>query len=120
MHSSYPTDINPGQKGENQSSISSTISIEKVRSTQRTCQRIQLQIPAQYRQEPIISTLVRRYDVEVNIQSALLASNAQESGWFDLELCGMPARIQQGLDYLAQLQVEIWNGHHNFAKDRPY
>ena len=100
--------------------IQAAISVDVARSAQRTCQRIQLQIPAQYRQEPIISTLIKRYEVEVNIQSALLASNAQESGWFDLELCGLPARIQQGLDYLAQLQVEIWNGSQNSEQDWLY
>lgn len=79
-------------------------------SIHRIRQRIQLQIPPKYTKEPIISNLANRYEVEVNIESALLASNSQESGWFDLELYGTPARIQQGLDYLTQLQIEIWGG----------
>lgn len=77
--------------------------------THRISQRIQLQIPPQYTQDPIISTLTR-YEVEVNIYSALLAKNSPESGWFDLELRGTPERIQQALDYLSALHVEIWSG----------
>jgi ABC-type methionine transport system ATPase subunit len=74
----------------------------------RIRQRIQLQIPPQYSQEPVISALVNRYEVEVNILSALLATNSKESGWFDLELYATPARIQEALAYLSGLQVEIW------------
>jgi ABC-type methionine transport system ATPase subunit len=80
----------------------------QLHSIHRIRQRIQLQIPPKYTKEPIISNLANRYEVEVNIESALLASNSQESGWFDLELYGTPDRIQQGLDYLTQLQIEIW------------
>jgi ABC-type methionine transport system ATPase subunit len=70
-------------------------------------QRIQVQIPPQYAREPVISTLIARYEVEVNILSALLATNSRESGWFDLELRGIPARIQDALTYLSGLQIEI-------------
>jgi ABC-type methionine transport system ATPase subunit len=86
-------------------------------AAQRIRQRIQLQIPQKYAQEPVISNLIRHYEIEVNIHSALLATNAQESGWFDLELYGIPERIQQSLDYLAQLHVEIWDGDRNAKTD---
>ncbi|HEY9827953.1 MAG TPA: NIL domain-containing protein [Stenomitos sp.] len=75
----------------------------------RIRERIQIQIPSKYAQEPIISTLALRYDLEVNILSALLATNAQESGWFDLELYGLPDRIQSAVSYLSQLHIEILN-----------
>jgi hypothetical protein len=77
-------------------------------STHRIRKHIQLQIPPQYSQDPIISTLAR-YEVEVNIYSALLAKNSSESGWFDLELRGTAERIQQAIDYLSSLHVEIWS-----------
>jgi NIL domain len=77
--------------------------------THRIRKHIQLQIPPQYNQDPIISTLAR-YEVEVNIHSALLAKNSSESGWFDLELHGTSERIQQALDYLSSLHIEIWSG----------
>jgi ABC-type methionine transport system ATPase subunit len=75
--------------------------------THRIRQRIQIQISPRYAREPVISTLIARYEVEVNILSALLANNSRESGWFDLELCGIPARIQDALTYLSGLQIEI-------------
>jgi ABC-type methionine transport system ATPase subunit len=87
------------------------------RLVHRVRQRIQVQIPPKYSQEPIISTLANRYEIEVNIKSALLASNAQESGWFDLELYGTSVRLQQSLDYLAQLQIEIWGDDCTSQKD---
>jgi ABC-type methionine transport system ATPase subunit len=83
----------------------------------RVRQRIQVQIPPKYTQEPIISNLANRHEIEVNIKSALLASNTQESGWFDLELYGTPVRLQQSLDYLAQLQIEIWGDDCASQKD---
>jgi ABC-type methionine transport system ATPase subunit len=86
-------------------------------TTHRIRQHIQLQIPPKYTQEPIISNLAKRYEIEVNIQSALLSTNAQESGWFDLELYGTPARIEQGLDYLTQLHIEIWGGDRFLGND---
>ncbi len=79
------------------------------KAVHRIRQRIQLQIPQKYAQEPLISRLIQRYEIEVNILSALLATNAQESGWFDLALYGTPARIQEALDYLTQLHIEIWD-----------
>ncbi|MCG9893743.1 MAG: NIL domain-containing protein [Thermosynechococcaceae cyanobacterium MS004] len=75
--------------------------------SQRTRQHIQIQIPPKYTQEPVISTLTTRFELEVNILSALLATNTQESGWFDLELYGTPERIQSAIAYLAELHIEI-------------
>jgi ABC-type methionine transport system ATPase subunit len=73
----------------------------------RIRRRIQIQIPSRYAREPIISTLTTRYGLDVNILSALLATNSSESGWFDLELHGIPLRIQDALAYLSQLHIEI-------------
>lgn len=86
--------------------ISSSRSISG-ESIQRIRQRIQIQIPSQYAQEPVISTLTTRYGLDVNILSALLATNSRESGWFDLELHGIPARIEAALAYLTQLRIEV-------------
>ena len=76
-------------------------------SAHRIRQRIQIQIPTQYAQEPVISTLTTRYGLDVNILSALLATNSRESGWFDLELHGVPARIDAAIAYLTQLRIEV-------------
>jgi ABC-type methionine transport system ATPase subunit len=73
----------------------------------RIRRRIQIQIPSKYAREPVISTLTTRYGLDVNILSALLATNSSESGWFDLELNGIPDRIQGAMTYLNQLHIEI-------------
>ena len=100
----------------NSDPISSSSSAERGLSSPRTVseefahrvrQRIQIQIPPQYAREPVISTLTNRYGLDVNILSALLATNSRESGWFDLELHGIPARIESALAYLTQLRIEV-------------
>lgn len=48
--------------------------------------RIQLRIPKDYHQEPVISRLVSDYGLTVNITAAILGANAVGDGWFDLEL----------------------------------
>jgi ABC-type methionine transport system ATPase subunit len=90
-------------------SATSAYGIGSAFSTPEAAQRVRerIQIPPQYAREPVISTLTTRYEVEVNILSALLATNSRESGWFDLELRGIPARIQEALNYLSGLQIEI-------------
>jgi ABC-type methionine transport system ATPase subunit len=71
--------------------------------------RIRIRIPKQYQQEPIISNLITQYNLTINIAAALLSANAHEDGWFDLELRGTSANIQNGLLYLNQLNMEIWH-----------
>ncbi|NJL41332.1 MAG: ABC transporter [Leptolyngbyaceae cyanobacterium SL_7_1] len=69
---------------------------------------IQLRIPKQFHQEPIISNLITQYDLTVNITAALLSANAREDGWFDLELYGTTQQINSALVYLNDLNLEIW------------
>ena len=70
--------------------------------------RIKLRIPAQRRQEPIISHLTAQHGLSVNITAARLSPNPQEDGWFDLELRGTPQQLQQALAYLQSLNITIW------------
>ncbi|HEY9858001.1 MAG TPA: NIL domain-containing protein [Candidatus Obscuribacterales bacterium] len=70
--------------------------------------RIKVRIPAQRRQEPIISHLTARCGLSVNITAARLSANLQEDGWFDLELRGTPPQLQQALAYLQSLNITIW------------
>ncbi|MCU0570300.1 MAG: NIL domain-containing protein [Oculatellaceae cyanobacterium Prado106] len=76
--------------------------------TRQTQIHVRLQIPKQYKQEPILSDLISRYGLTVNIQAALLSASAHEDGWFDLELHGTEKRIQEGLIYLNDLDLKIW------------
>ncbi|UXE64334.1 MAG: NIL domain-containing protein [Woronichinia naegeliana WA131] len=69
--------------------------------------RIRIQIPSQYQQEPIISQLASNYHLEISILAAMLGANGEGNGWFDLLLTGSVTDINNGLDYLTQLGIEI-------------
>ncbi|WP_315789203.1 NIL domain-containing protein [Fischerella sp. JS2] len=73
-----------------------------------TNKRIRVRIPKDYRHEPVISRLVSDYDLTVNISAAILGANAIGDGWFDLDLQGTPEQINSGLNYLKELELEIW------------
>ncbi|HHP7245042.1 MAG TPA: NIL domain-containing protein [Elainellaceae cyanobacterium] len=75
----------------------------------QTQTRIRMRIPKQHQQEPIISNLVAQHGLTVNISAALMTANRHEDGWFDLELRGTPASIEQGLNYLREMGLEIWD-----------
>ncbi|GET36152.1 NIL domain-containing protein [Microseira wollei] len=74
-----------------------------------TQKRIRIRIPKQYHQDPVISRLISDYNLTVNITAAILGGNANGDGWFDLELRGTIANIRRSLDYLNELDLEIWN-----------
>ncbi len=74
-----------------------------------TNKRIRLRIPQEYHQEPVISRLVSDYGLTVNISAAILGSNAIGDGWFDLDLQGTPAQINNALVYLNDLDLQIWD-----------
>jgi hypothetical protein len=71
--------------------------------------RIRLRIPKDYHQEPVISRLVSEYDLTVNIKAAILGRDAVGDGWFDLDLQGTEAQIENGLTYLQGLGLEVWD-----------
>jgi ABC-type methionine transport system ATPase subunit len=82
---------------------------ENLSSDRRLVQRrIRIQIPPNYHQDPIISTLVSQYGLAVNIIAALLDTQGKGSGWFDLQLQGNQAQIKDALIYLSDLNVELW------------
>ena len=75
---------------------------------QTTQTKIQVCIPDRYRAQPVISRLVSRYKLTTNITSALLSADAEDDGWFDLELWGRRNQILLGLRYLEQLGLQVW------------
>lgn len=77
--------------------------------------RIRVRIPKDYHQEPVISQLVSDYGLTVNITAAILGGNAVGDGWFDLELKGTDTNIQNGLNYLQDLQLEVWDDNQTSA-----
>jgi ABC-type methionine transport system ATPase subunit len=77
--------------------------------TRPTQANITVRIAKDYHQEPVISQLVSKYGVTVNITAALLGENTQEDGWFKLELQGTDRQIHSALNYLNELDLEVWD-----------
>ncbi|QIR37524.1 NIL domain-containing protein [Tolypothrix sp. PCC 7910] len=67
------------------------------------CIRVRLQDHTQ----PIISQLISRYGLTVNIAAASLKENTQDNGWFNLEIQGDSQQIAAGLTYLQSLNIDI-------------
>jgi len=65
--------------------------------------KVQVCIPKNYRAQPVIAGLVSRYGLTINIISAFLGADAQDDGWFDLEIWGNRRQILLCLRYLEQL-----------------
>jgi ABC-type methionine transport system ATPase subunit len=71
--------------------------------------RIRVRITQNHHQEPVISRLVSEYGLTVNIKAAILGQNAVGDGWFDLDLQGTETQIQNGLNYLQELKLQVWD-----------
>jgi ABC-type methionine transport system ATPase subunit len=69
--------------------------------------RVRLYIPQSYWQEPIISQIISRFNLTVNITGAVLEKNTNLPGCFDLELRGSMSQIRDGLNYLESLNIKI-------------
>ncbi|MBC5797754.1 NIL domain-containing protein [Sphaerospermopsis sp. LEGE 00249] len=74
-----------------------------------TSQRIRVRITKDYHQEPVISRLVSDYGLTINIKAAFLGQDAISDGWFDLDLQGTETQISNGLSYLQELKLEVWD-----------
>ena len=71
--------------------------------------RIRVRITQNHHQQPVISRLVSEYGLTVNIKAAILGQNAVGDGWFELDLQGRETQIQNGLNYLQELKLQIWD-----------
>ena len=65
-------------------------------------------IPKTYQRQPIISRLVSRYGLTVNIAAALSGSYNQNNSWLALDLQGNPQQVEAALAYLQELNIEIF------------
>ncbi|QIR41122.1 NIL domain-containing protein [Tolypothrix sp. PCC 7910] len=81
------------------------MSANKIRKSAPIHSRIS--VPTQYQRQPVISRLVSRYGITVNIVAASLVSGSESDGWFDLELLGNPQQITNSLSYLQELGVGL-------------
>ncbi|MTJ29221.1 NIL domain-containing protein [Aphanizomenon sp. UHCC 0183] len=71
--------------------------------------RIRVRITQDHHQEPVISRLVSESGLTVNIKAAILGQNAVGDGWFDLDIQGTETQIQNGLNYLQELKLQVWD-----------
>lgn len=69
---------------------------------------IRVRIPKSRHADPVISDLINRYGLKVNILGALLGVNGKEDGWFDLEINGKAATIHHALLDLIEIDADIW------------
>ncbi len=69
---------------------------------------IDVHIPAQLHQQPVLAALIANYNLIVNFQAAVLDRKATGGGWFNLSLEGERRDIDNALDYLRNLGVEIF------------
>ncbi|MBW4423872.1 MAG: NIL domain-containing protein [Nostoc desertorum CM1-VF14] len=73
----------------------------------RTQTRIQVRIPKDLHEEPVISRLVSHYNVIVIIADAQVSANVPQYSCFDLELRGTVSQIESALTYLDELDLEV-------------
>ncbi|MEH2322250.1 MAG: NIL domain-containing protein [Nostoc sp.] len=69
---------------------------------------LELCVLKSYYEEPVISELVSRYGLTVNITSARLQPDTEDEGWFDLDLWGRTKQLYSSLSYLEKLGLPIW------------
>jgi hypothetical protein len=70
--------------------------------------QVKVRIPKARHPDPVISNLINRYGLKVNILGALLGTNGQEDGWFDLALEGRAATVHEALLDLVELDADLW------------
>jgi len=66
--------------------------------------KVHLTFPEELIKEPVISRLIRKMDVDVNIRRA---SVDEHVGWMICELEGSAERIDQSLEWLSDSGIEV-------------
>ncbi|WP_026735275.1 NIL domain-containing protein [Fischerella sp. PCC 9605] len=66
-----------------------------------------IRVPPHYHRQPVISRLISRYSLTVNIKAASLTEGTDRCGWFDLELKGNPEQVVNSLSYLQRIGVDL-------------
>lgn len=69
---------------------------------------VKIRIPNARHPDPVISNLINRYGLKVNILGALLGANGQEDGWFNLAIEGSAGTIHEALLDLVELEADLW------------
>ncbi|BAT54455.1 hypothetical protein NOS3756_34250 [Nostoc sp. NIES-3756] len=66
-----------------------------------------IRIPQFYHRQPVISRLISRYGLTVNITAAFLDADTKKDGWFNLEIQGSEEDVKAGIEYLQTLSIEV-------------
>ncbi len=66
--------------------------------------RVRLTFPESLVREPVISELVRRFDVTPNIRRADIS---EDVGWVVCELDGEEAAVHASIDWLIEIGVDV-------------
>jgi hypothetical protein len=82
--------------------------LSSIASQAKVLHLIDINIPPQLHQEPVLATLINNYDLIVNFKAAVLDQKATGGGWFSLNLEGYTQEIDHALDYLRNLGIEIF------------
>jgi NIL domain len=69
---------------------------------------IDINIPPHFHQQPVLATLIGNYNLIVNFQAAVLDRKATGGGWFNLSLEGNRHDLDLALNYLRNLDIEIF------------
>jgi ABC-type methionine transport system ATPase subunit len=85
------------------SNLSVQASPEKVR------QSLDINIPQQLHQEPVLAKLIKEYDLVVTFKAAVLDQKATGGGWFSLNLEGHPLEITKAIEYLQNLGIKTFS-----------
>ena len=69
---------------------------------------VDINIPQRLHQQPVLANLIGNYNLIVNFRAAVLDRKATGGGWFNLSLEGELQDIEQALNYLRDLEIEIF------------
>lgn len=75
----------------------------------KVLQSIDINIPQQLHQEPVLAKLIASYNLIVNFKAAVLDRKATGGGWFNLNLEGHPQDIENAIEDLQKLGVKVFS-----------
>ncbi|MEH2170224.1 MAG: NIL domain-containing protein [Nostoc sp.] len=68
---------------------------------------MQVRIPKDLDEKPVISRLASHYGITIIIADAQVSANVPQYSCFDLELRGTVSQIESALTYLDELDLEV-------------
>ena len=85
-------------------------------TAEQVTRRVILAFPKFTAGQPIITGLIREYDLEVNIYRASVTPN--EEGYIALDIKGDEEQIEEGLEFIRSFQVDVNLTMNSFLWDK--